>query len=113
MCDDYYDDSEPCHVWDEIHPVARKSHPCHGCGESILPGHRYRRSAALYDGSWSTWKHCGRCATLIDALKDRMGEYTTDMLDLNCGEVWDEPPPDVEALAFALPGELTPPMRPG
>ncbi len=104
MCD--YEADEQCPVWDEHEHIARKAHTCSGCRESIHPGHRYRRTATLFDGSWSTWKHCLRCAAMVDALRPVLGErFTTETLDLNCGEVWEEPPEHVAALAFLLPGE--------
>lgn len=102
-------------MWDETWRTARVEHSCVGCdrcddsrctGKSIKPGHRYRRTAVLFDGSWMTWKHCIRCAAMLDALRPRLREcFTTDTLDLSCGEVWDDPPEHVAALAFVLPGE--------
>lgn len=104
MCDEAYD--ETCPVWDEQHRVARKQHKCSGCGETIEPGHRYMRTAALWEQAWHTWKHCQRCAAIVEALKPKLGEcFTTETLDLNCGEVWEDPPDEVAALAFVLPGE--------
>ena len=98
MCDGYYDDRVD--VWREVERLARKAHKCHACDQAIEAGHRYRVTTVIHDGYVSTWKHCLRCAELIDVLKSRMGEYTTDLLHLDCGEVWDNAPPEIEALAF-------------
>ena len=104
MCDFEYDES--CPVWSEEHRTARRQHECSGCGEVISPGHSYTRTAVLWDGSWGTWKHCLRCSTLVAALKPRLGAcFGTETLDLNCGEVWEDPPEHIAALAFVLPGE--------
>lgn len=104
MCDESADYIVP--VWDEIERTARREHACSGCGETVRPGHVYRRTAVLDDGHWHTWKHCRRCCAVLDALRPRLGDYfTVDTLDLACGEVWDDPPEHVAALAFVLPGE--------
>jgi hypothetical protein len=106
MCDE--EAEYTCPVWDEVDRVARKEHACSGCGETIKPGHQYRRTAILASrkGGWSTWRHCRRCAAMIDALRPYLDEcFTTEVLDLDCGEVWKNPPDDVAALAFVLPGE--------
>lgn len=103
MCDDYYD--EMCAVWNETHPRARTPHRCHTCKETIAPGVRYRRTATLHDGAWQRWKHCMRCAAILDALRVKLDAFGTDTLDMACGEVWESPPEHVAALAFALPGD--------
>lgn len=106
MCDVWYDDY--CPVWEETQVTARKAHCCDGCGETIAAAMRYRRTAVLTErgGSWLTWKHCRRCAAMVDALKRHNPDaFGTETLDLNCGEVWDDPPPEVAALAFAMPGD--------
>jgi len=36
----------------------------------------------------------------LDVLKARMPSYTTEIFDLDCGVVWDNPPPQIEQLAF-------------
>lgn len=40
---------------------ARKAHPCDYCGEKIMPGEKYLRSAFMYDGEVYTWKEHKRC----------------------------------------------------
>lgn len=104
MCDGY--SADPCPIWDESHPTARKKYVCVACHEPILPGQRYRRTATLFEGTWGIFKNCMRCAAMIDALKQRMSEYTTEIHYLHCGEVWNDPPPEIEFLAFALPGDF-------
>jgi hypothetical protein len=105
MCDAYYD--EPVEVWHETTHRARKEHRCWGCREMISPGATYQRTAIVFDGEAYARKHCMRCAKLLAALRERDPEaFNTDTLDLNCGEVWTDPPEDVAALAFALPGDF-------
>ena len=101
MCDDY--EGDMCDVWDETRRRARKRHECWACKEAILPGQIYQRSTVIWEGTAQSWKHCLRCAVLIDALKKRMGTYTTEIFDLNCGEIWNDPPPEIAALAFFPP----------
>jgi len=104
MCDIEADSA--CPVWHEVQRTSRKQHDCDGCGEVIAPGNRYRRTGILWDGGWQTWKHCTRCAAILDALRPRLGEcFTTDTLSLNCGEVWSDAPPHVAALAFMIPSD--------
>jgi len=108
MCE-FDGDGEEAKIWNEEEITAAKEHRCSGCREPIRKGHKYRRTTVLGD-SWNTWKHCQRCATLVDVLKKSMGRegYTTELLDLNCGETWVDVPPELADLAFALPGEVPP-----
>lgn len=110
MCEEYNGD-EFCTIWDQTEPIARKEHACCGCRETIQIGRRYRKTVTMFEGSWEVFKNCMRCAAMIDALKRRMGSYTTEIHYLNCGEVWNDPTPEIAALAFALPQdfqEITP-----
>lgn len=110
-----------CPVWDERWVTARKSHRCIACGETVEPGHTYHRTESLYDGSWSRWKHCGRCGRIWLALLKMARQAQDDIaIDpaLRCGSswegAWDEPPPpEVAALAFALPGDPVTDETPG
>lgn len=113
MCDV---DADLCPVWRETPRKARKQHTCTGCGELISPGHRYIATASMYDGNWSDWKHCVRCSALFDAIaaksREASGSYVVAIdPGFACGETWADnfgpPPPEVEALAFMLPGEST------
>lgn len=108
MCDSWGD--EPCAVWNEVAVRARKSHVCTGCRETIAAGHQYRRTTTIYDGSVDVFKHCLRCAAMVDALRGYVDSdaFTTDTLYLNCGQVWEDPPEHIAALAFWSPGEPLP-----
>jgi len=103
MCDEGYDDTVS--VWHETVRTARKEHTCRGCRETILPRNQYRVTNIVFDGTAWSRKHCLRCARVIDKLRVRMDEYTTEILDLNCGEVWEDAPADVAALAFWIPAD--------
>ncbi len=110
MCDS----SDASDVWRQDWRKARIEHVCTGCHETISPGHHYQSTASLFDGHWTTWKHCRRCDDLFTAIADAhrktSGEYVVYIdPQFNCGESWvdnfgDLPDP-VAALAFALPGE--------
>jgi hypothetical protein len=107
MCDGYEADGPQC--WSEKWRKARKPHRCCACGETIQPGHTYHYLSGIWDGSAEDYKHCARCWTIFDALEDRTEGVA---LLLNCGETWESafgeaPPPELAALAFALPGEIS------
>jgi hypothetical protein len=97
VCDDW-DDGEPPDVWVREWRRARKEHECCACAEAIRAGERYHLTRQLFEGSWDEWKHCARCWAICEALwasgRDSI-EY-----GLNCGELWERPPPEVERLAF-------------
>lgn len=89
---------------------ARKAHRCLGCREHITVGQPCRYTSGLFEGAIYSYRHCLRCAAMIDALYARMrdgGEQGPIAIDpgLDCGEIWDDPPPAVALLAFLLPGE--------
>jgi hypothetical protein len=98
-------------VYSETRPKARKVHKCDACHESIQPGHFYMRVVAIFDGEAETIKRCMRCQTIHKHLR-KLGDC--DMWPderLNCGEEYKQhwgtdPPPEIAALAFALPGEV-------
>ena len=113
MCDEDY---EPADCYDQTFRTARKSHECHACDETIEPGHRYSVTSGNWDGMWEQFKHCMRCHAMFEAIHAswRANGYPNMgvAMDLNCGEDWadlfGEPPPEVAALAFWLPGEVVP-----
>ena len=114
MCDV---DADLCPVWKEHDRTARKPHTCLGCRETIRPQDSYRETRSLYDGSWSTMKHCRRCDALFKALAEQTRDaygYHVVAIDptFGCGETWQGNfglvPPEVQALAFMLPGEPVP-----
>lgn len=84
--------------------TARKEHRCYGCSETIRPGDKHRRTAQLVDGEWSTYRHCRRCWAMLEALLAEGHESV--QWDLNCGEVWENPPPEIAALAFMTRDEM-------
>lgn len=104
-------------VYDERFPRARKPHRCEACGETIAPGHRYARVGVVWEGTADSWIRCMRCQKIHEHLREVCrGETGGDEWPddrLNCGheytERWGkEPPPEIAALAFALPGEVKP-----
>lgn len=110
MCDiaDGYND-----ITNHEHRTARKEHVCEGCGETIRKGDTYHHTSALFDGHWSTWKHCERCNAMMQALFAEADDPIAIDPGLNCGETWESigygaPPEHVAALAFWLPGEPLP-----
>ncbi len=101
MCDVGYDESD---VWVFEWTRARKEHPCCACAEPIKPGAIYHSYKSLSEGEWTRFIHCARCWSICEAL----WAVSPDAIDLelNCGEVWNEPPEDVAALAFVIPADL-------
>ena len=108
-------DCEPCTIYDKTTPTARKPTLCQACSETIPAGVKYTRVGILFDGRWDTVKRCQRCEAIHAHLVGLRGrganwgsEWPNDRLD--CGysykEVHDcEPPDEIAALAFALPGD--------
>ena len=106
MCDEA---DGTCAVWDARGVRARKQHKCMACDEPIAPGSIYHRVDSLFNGMWSHWVHCTRCWKMweaIDAKARADGDYLAIDPHLDCGEVWERPPGDVQALAFALPQDF-------
>ena len=103
MCD-LADDM--CDVWDGRWIRARKERPCMACSMKIVPGSVYHRQDSLYDGSWTRWSHCARCWKIVERLIADSDEPIAIDPNLNCGEIWDDPPEDIAALAFMLPAEI-------
>ena len=101
MCDVGGDDgpSALSGVW----RTARKPHRCYACRETIHPGHRYRYTSGIWDGTPHSFKHCARCWTMIDRLEEWSGEGVR--YDLNCGEVYEGDDPEMLALAFMTADE--------
>jgi hypothetical protein len=88
---------------------ARRGWTCCACGEGICEGTEYRCHSGLYDGSWSYDRQCMRCWGMWWAIAIKADEPVAYALD--CGSTWrdafgEDPPPEVAALAFALPAEL-------
>lgn len=104
MCDDYDDGDGTVLVRRFI--TARKEHRCFARDERIAVGARYHRDTAAHDGTVSSFVHCTRCWAIVEALWSQGMRYVD--FDLNCGDTWEDPPDHVAALAFALPGEVSP-----
>ena len=106
------------HIADETYDVyaeprhrARKPHTCGACGETIPVGVIYTRVFVLFDGRKETIKRCSRCQRIHEHLRtiDPWRETWPDER-LACGATYEdewgeEPPPEIAALAFALPGD--------
>ena len=94
--------------------IAKKTHHCDACGESITPGMHYAREAVLYDGRWDITKRCARCEAIYQVLlyNDKGGSWDEGIdRSLSCGhtyeEVWGKEPPDMlSSLAFMHAKEL-------
>lgn len=91
---------------------AKTRHVCSGCRRDISPGQLYIKTKVLYDGSWSSWKHCGRCAQLMAELLDRHGAGVSVDPEFCCGMSWfdafdEDPPEEVQALAFVDANEAS------
>lgn len=61
MCEIGSGDYDQAAVWSKLRPTARKEHRCYACRARILPGEKYTRLSAVFDGSASTEKACAAC----------------------------------------------------
>ena len=104
-------------IYEEPTLKARKEHTCDACKEPIRIGDTYTRVFLLYDGRKETIKRCTRCQAIHKHLRELSREHRDGEMwpreRLNCGqdyaEEWGgEPPPEIAALAFLLPGEPLP-----
>ena len=59
MC--YCEDSPPDFPQDEKEYVARKSHVCSECGNTIEIGEKYTRIWGIWDGNMLVFKQCEFC----------------------------------------------------
>lgn len=96
-------------VSDERWRKARIEHRCFACGEGIRPGDLYHVLSGKWDGRWERYKHCARCWSMFALLAAETCEPVD--LSLDCGEVWENPPDDVAALAFMTPDEAQDRLR--
>jgi hypothetical protein len=69
MCFDY-DSYEAPTAYRETDRTARKCHDCTECGETILPGERYREIWGVWYGHPTRYKQCMRCQRLIHAIQE-------------------------------------------
>lgn len=96
---------------DERDQKARKEHTCCACTEVIQPGHKYRVTRLVSDDpdhKFEFYKHCLRCAHMLDAIRERRPEAAIAW-KLDCGEDWRDSigllPEEIAALAFLTPDE--------
>lgn len=61
------EDAEPCEVWCETSPVARKQHRCHECRAPILKGEKHRRVTGIFDGEPFSYRQCLKCVQRLRA----------------------------------------------
>lgn len=119
MSHEVCDDGEYCSVYAESERVARKATKCSACDAPIVAGEKYSYTFIVFDGEKSQIRRCARCQVIHKHLRelcrkeeeegDGVERYTDE--ELKCGDdyhaVWGkEPPPEIAALAFALPGEV-------
>lgn len=91
-CEPMFDDADACcTVWNVTHPVARKHHICCECGEPILPGQKYERIFAVFEGTADTHKTCEFCAAEYQRLLAKHPDtmWSKGNNDLACLLVWD------------------------
>ncbi len=108
------DEGSVCDVWRITTHTARKEHVCSACDEKIRPGDRYTVHFSVYEREvQDNVKRCARCQAIYEHLSGLMDRCGGEMphASLKCGHTyidrWGvEAPLEVEALAFALPGEI-------
>ena len=100
-------------IYEESFPRARKNHTCAACRQSILQGHWYARIFILYAGRKRSLKRCLRCQYLHKHLRTK-GYNPCDWPDerLNCGHIYENPPLEIQRLAFMTAGEAQRYLRP-
>lgn len=60
----WVDVDEAPSVFSETVRTARKPHKCEECRETIQPGSKYLYESGCWDGSWSSFSTCARCANV-------------------------------------------------
>ena len=108
------EDDGPAAVWDERVVVARKAHTCSACRLAIPKGTQYVRHVRINEvgDRPEVWKRCPPCELVYRHLCGISSDPVDGPEpDLSCGHEYTEthgkpPPPEIAALAFALPGEV-------
>jgi hypothetical protein len=100
---------ETYEVYSENRRRARKPHACSACSEPISVGHYFWYIFIIFEGETNTVKRCERCQAIHVHLRG-MGDEMWPDERLACGEEYrehwgTEPPAEIAALAFALPGD--------
>lgn len=107
-----YSAYETYEIYNEQFPRARKAHTCSACKETIPSGIKYARIFVLFEKEVTIYKRCLRCQKIHEHLRKLCYKhYMWPDERLNCGlnyaDEWgQEPPPEIAALAFALPGDI-------
>jgi hypothetical protein len=103
MCDspDYDSSSVVDHRWQR----SKQERTCCACrAPAIKRGDLYHVTASLYDGHWTTYRHCARCWAIAEHLWSNGAEAID--IHLDCGESYDAPPSDPgHAIAFMTGAE--------
>jgi hypothetical protein len=115
-----HEGDEPCAVYEQTSRTARKQHTCDACGSAIAVGQRYAYVFLIWDGARYQYRRCPRCEAIHAHLRAKCsaecgGRWPDE--ELNCGEDYadnwgEEPPPEISALAFWLPGDPLPAVKP-
>ncbi len=101
---------EVADVWRDTRRRARKEHRCSACGDTIRRGDHYIDHLSIHRGVLDSCNRCMRCEAIYLHLRDISDWEDQPMPALDCGHEYQEvhgrePPPEIAALAFALPGE--------
>lgn len=108
-----------CEVYAESERTARKPTKCDACAAPIAVGEKYAYVFIVFEGDRSQVRRCARCQVIHKHLREvchqneRFGDGVARYPDeeLKCGDdyrdLWGvDPPQEIAALAFALPGEV-------
>ena len=90
-CEPAGNDGDYCTVWNVTWQRARKQHRCCECHEPIMPGQKYEKIFAVFEGDVSTHKTCEFCANEYQRLLAKhpdVGWYKGND-ELACLLVWD------------------------
>lgn len=107
------DDGEPVEFRRESYPRAAVDYKCMACHETIRAGARYCYIVEKWDEAVHTDRRCLRCDGIYQHLlklwRDGKADDQPDPY-LECGHEYaevhgEEPPPEIAALAFAMPWE--------
>ena len=79
-------------VFNEVLKKARKSHVCCECRSIINIGDEYQNITGLWDGHWSEYKTCEKCADLRESLEEVDCPYYGGLV--NCFVEWLRTGPD-------------------
>jgi hypothetical protein len=84
---DYTEHDNDPELYDEKIVKSRKDHKCSECRRVIKKGEHYKRIKGLWDGYFSTYKHCADCQSIakeffhsfnFECLLDDLWEFIRD-----------------------------------